>query len=433
MRAHTKRETMRIAVGIDGFDSPESIADLVAAGADEFFAGYVPREWSEYYGWEVGLNRRTYGPGCQIRDIDALQRTTAAVHDAGKRIAITFNAHQYTAAQESRLRPIVERVCDVGVDGLVVASRALMSWLREWHVDLPLHLSTGAGCFNSACVRAYAQAGPVRRVVLPRKMTFTEMAALTTALADLDVEFEAMVIGYRCFFNDEYCFTWHGAGDPNFCTRFTDGAALSAQRFPSDWKVLLEQIIGDPDNQFQAGSPLDRLRPAVTVSEPTPASDTRRGNPPPARRFPLPTGTESDHCRTRPPASLSRAGHLAAPCDQGDQSHCSPCTGRTHAGSRGASVPVSDARSRAGGMNRDLPEALYRNCGLCAIRELRRIGVRVLKLPVRGTPWKRMRFVQVVRRVLDHPDPSPEYCQTILDSPDFCAQPGKCYYATAAG
>ena len=355
---------VRIDVGIDASDTPEGIRELSGSGADEFFAGYVPDEWSQRYGWEIGLNRRTFGPNCQFTSPEDLQAAIAAAHGAHRPVFVTLNAHDYHAAQVPLLRQIVLDVCAWGPDALVVADPALLELLAQWGVTTPVHLSIGAGCFNGQAVRHFCSIADIRRVVLPRKMSLAEMETMIAGPADLELDFEALVIGYRCLFNDEFCFTRHTGIAETFCGSFVPNLeAPASYRLASDWKDVAAQAAQAPDEQFQPGSALDRFRKA-------------RGR------------------QVRPPM---------------------PATGGT--------APDTD------GLDSLVTSGLFAHCALCAIPGLRRAGVNVLKVPVRGTGGLKARHLQVVRQVADHPAPTPEFCRSLIGSPGYCAKPGSCYCA----
>ena len=354
---------MKITIGIDGSDGPATIRELIDGGADEFFAGYVPAEWSERYGWEVGLNRRTFGPDCQYTSYSDLAESVQEVHDRNREVFITFNAHQYIAAQVPMLKDIILSLEDLAVDGYIIADPGLALLLREWGVHTPLQLSTGAACFNNLTVRYFCGLGNVRRVVFPRKMTLTEMGKMVDTLGELGLEYEAMVLGYRCFFNDEYCFSWHSAGQKNFCSNFTTSETVTSRRFPSDWKKTFEEIKETPLSQFEEGSALDRFRKDIAV--------------PPLKDLPN---------------------------------------------------DVRDEQDEGTGISSVLAEALYMNCGLCSIARLKRIGISVVKIPARGDRKQKIYYLERVRKVIDHPNPSAEYCRSLINSPGFCARTGSCYY-----
>lgn len=356
---------VRIDVGIDASDTPEGVRKLSENGADEFFAGYVPAEWSGRYGWEIGLNRRTFGPNCQFTSPDDLQAAIAVAHAVHRPVFITFNAHDYHAEQVPLLRQIVLEICTWGPDALVVADPALLELLSQWGVTTPVHLSIGAGCFNGEAVRHFCRIADIRRVVLPRKMSLAEMETMIAGLADLGLDFEALVIGYRCLFNDEFCFTRHtGTAEP-FCNSFVPVPdAPASYRLAADWKDVAEKAAQAPEEQFQPGSALNRFR------------KERRG-------------------QVRPPTSMT-----------------------------------AEAASDTDGLDGLVASSLFTHCALCAIPGLRRAGVNVLKVPVRGTGGLKLRHLEVVRQVTNHPAPTPEFCRSLIGSPGFCAKPGSCYYIT---
>lgn len=355
---------VQIAVGIDASDTPEGIRELVELGADEFFAGYVPAEWSDRYGWEVGLNRRAFGPDYQFASLADLQEAIAAAHAVHRPVFITFNAHDYHAEQVPLLHRIVLDVSALGPDALIVADPALLELLSLWGITTPVHLSVGAGCFNGAAVRHFCEIADVRRVVLPRKMSLAEMETMIAGLSDLELDYEALVIGYRCLFNDEFCFTRHSGVSELFCSSFVpDPEAPAYRRLPSNWKEVAEEAAQAPGEQFVAGSTLDRF------------------------------------CKAR-----------------GDEVR--PLVSTT-----GESSAIAE------GMDGLLASNLFSHCALCAIPGLRRAGVNVLKIPVRGTGWQKRRYLEVVRQVVDDPEPTPEFCRSLIGSPGFCAKVGNCYYA----
>jgi hypothetical protein len=80
-------------------------------------------------------------------------------------------------------------------------------------------------------------------------------------------------------------------------------------------------------------------------------------------------------------------------------------------------------------MDACVAHTFYNNCGLCAIPELRRLGVDVLKVPVRGSQWQKERYLQVVRTVADDPDATRTSCRALVNSAGFCSDPANCYYA----
>ena len=361
--------TMKITVGIDQSVSAADAAQLVDDGADEFFAGFLPPAWSERYGWELNPNRRCMGPAWQYTDFDQLRDVTTAIHALGKSIFLTFNTHQYAQEQYVLLREIMSRADELAPDAYIIADPALLLLLPRWGLERPVHLSTGAACFNSETVRYYCSKADVRRAVIPRKLSLPEMAALIHRLDDTAVEFEVMIIGGRCYFNDEFCMTRHCRNDRNFCSYFQGRPTSTQKRFPPDWKRVLDKVKDDLQAQCVEDSPLNQFLKAVAPG-------------------PIPE-------RPRDAASYEQ----------------------------------QDGGSLAGW----LAEMLVHDCGLCAIPRLRDIGVTSLKVIARGEVWNKRFLVRLVRKVVDNPEADAAYCRQQLNSPSFCAILGNCYYDVRDG
>ncbi len=362
---------MKITLGLDNADGPQNIRDFVKAGADEFFAGLVPPDWHNRYGWEVSLNRREFGPQNQFTEYDQLKEVISTVHDQKKEIFITLNAHQFSSEQLPVIKDITLSLEKLNPDGYIVVDPALMITMRDWGIQRPLHLSTGSACYNSKTIRYFCETIGIKRVILPRKLSLKEMGRLIKECEDINVEFEAMAIHYRCYFNDEYCFTWHSGDMHNFCFYIAPRQKYTDKLFPSGWKKELEKILDNPDSQLERGSILDEF---IKQSE---------------------TSFDAGHKKM----------HGTSSDNKGDIS-----------------------RIMEKGLHYSLASRLFQNCGLCAVPQLKKMGVTFLKLPIRGEPDKKNRFLQIMQKLLEHPDPSREFCQSLIDSPAFCLEQGRCYY-----
>ena len=84
---------MKITAGLGSIDEYER---FVHAGADEFFCGYVPHEWTKKYGTVMPLNRReVLSYNVQIGSLGELEILAAMVKEYGKPVHLTFNALYY--------------------------------------------------------------------------------------------------------------------------------------------------------------------------------------------------------------------------------------------------------------------------------------------------------------------------------------------------
>lgn len=351
---------MRIALGL-GKENPEWIGKYINAGVDEFFAGYVSPAWREQYNWRISPTRRS-GPLSHYKDIDSLRVVAEEIQRLDSELLLTFNFHYYTEDQLPLVRAMLAETEEINPDGYVVATPALIKLFQQWGIDKPVHLSTGAACFNSAAVRYFSEFNNIHRVVVPRKMTLAEIESLIDTTSDLDIEYEAMIY-YRCLFNDEYCFSWHIG--PNFCEYFEQARCSTFPRYSSDWKGLYENINIDIEGILDSDSLANEFHRNYT---------------------------------DRQKFSFS----LYSPPSDDSKKEC---------------FSVHAARCR------------YIDCGLCAIGPLKKAGLDVLKLGGRTLQPKLKQFlVKLARTVAEHPDPTPELCRSLVNSPDFCQQAGTCFY-----
>jgi hypothetical protein len=191
------------------------------------------------------------------------------------------------------------------------------------------------------------------------------MKILIERCRDLNVEFEVMIIHSRCFFNDEYCFSWHSGECDSLCSYFEEVSKKVEKNFPHSWKQTIEKILNAPHSQFEEGSPLDRFLKTRTL-------------------------------------------YLKA--------------------SEGYSLKSEEnSGNEKKGLHPDLASIVFKNCGLCAIKQLKEMGVSVVKVPARGDQEK-IKYLQLVSRVVKHPNPTKEFCKSLINSPGFCVRTGRCYY-----
>ena len=206
------------------------VEPLLAAGADEFYCGILPREWVDSFKTS-NANRRIFG------NLDSYEDVATAVglaHAGGGHMSLVLNAQHYTAEQVVALVDVARRYRDLGGDALIVSDIGLIMALAEALPGYRLHLSSVASCRNSEAARLYQSLG-VKRVILPRDLSIAEAAAMAAATPDL--EFEVFILNDGCVFEEGVCHTIHLPGKlggpiclDNYETRYyrRDGRALGA-------------------------------------------------------------------------------------------------------------------------------------------------------------------------------------------------------------
>jgi U32 family peptidase len=208
---------MKIISGISSANSGEEIKSYVNAGVDEFFIGYVPPAWSELYGFEISCNRREHA-AYNYQSIQEIETVVDLIHKANRKVYLALNAHEYTAEQIKLLTHILDDVRHVKFDAFIISNIALMLELRDKRWELPFNVSIGGGANNAEAVLFYnKQIQNIGRVVLPRKLTLSEVENISNKLANTGISLEAFGLADACFFNDEYCFPWHSSTIKSLC------------------------------------------------------------------------------------------------------------------------------------------------------------------------------------------------------------------------
>ncbi|MFA5052734.1 MAG: U32 family peptidase [Parcubacteria group bacterium] len=214
---------MDIVVGIDSIKTVPEIKPLVDAGAEEFFCGYIPEYWSKEYEWEIAPNRRSYKE-YNYASLEDLSLVADSVHKLHKKIMLTVNEHEYPPERMGLSIRMVKETLPLRFDSVIVSNIALALELREAGVDTPFHVSIGGLANNYEAVRFWNKhVLNIRRFILPRDITVSEIKSLAEKGRDDGVTFEVFGIGNICAFSDGYCLTWHSSRTPSFCTWFLNG------------------------------------------------------------------------------------------------------------------------------------------------------------------------------------------------------------------
>jgi putative protease len=180
----------------------DEIEPLAAAGADELYCGVIPKEWVTRF--KTGaVNRRYFG---NLGSLDELRTAVDLAHARGVKLFMVLNAQHYGAAYQDAAVALADRFGALGGDAVIVADIALIVELRDSLPDLAVHVSSVAGCRNSAGARFYRDLG-VRRVIIPRDVTLEEAGAMARAVTDIEIE--AFILNDGCVFEEGTCHSIH--------------------------------------------------------------------------------------------------------------------------------------------------------------------------------------------------------------------------------
>ncbi|HCP45162.1 MAG TPA: hypothetical protein DIU15_03925 [Deltaproteobacteria bacterium] len=195
-------------------NSPEEVAPLVDAGADEFYCGLFPTEWYEKWGRGSWPNRRGPGPA-NISKIDDLARLADSVHTAGsggpnqRRVPlfVALNQQFYPDDQADFLLGIAQDLQSrSAVDAFIVSDPGFMGLLKTEIPEARVFSSTVSVATNAQAVRFLADLG-CSRVILSRHLHLAEVESLQQSVPD--VELEVFLLNDNCYFEEGFCSTTH--------------------------------------------------------------------------------------------------------------------------------------------------------------------------------------------------------------------------------
>lgn len=274
MSGLTKPIRMKIIVGISNTHSKEVIEKYAREGADEFFFGFIPELWSQNYGWEVSCNRREHS-NYHYYTVEQVENLVELVHGEGKKAYLTLNAHEYNSDQINLLVKILKDIKHIPVDAFIVSNFALMLELRDQGFEIPINISIGSGGNSFEAIEFYLRhIDNIGRIVLPRKLSIEEINEIAEKANQRNVKLEAFGMADPCFFNDEYCFTWHGASNKSFCdSPMYKHKILEPLFFDQDWKsTFLNRDLGYYyDKRMKTEQKIDRLKKQLSKNRPIPS------------------------------------------------------------------------------------------------------------------------------------------------------------------
>ena len=195
---------MKITAGLGSIDEYER---FVHAGADEFFCGYVPYEWTKKYGTVMPLNRReVLSYNVQVGSFSEMEILAVMVKEYGKPVHLTFNSLYYIPEQYPEIAEIIKRCMELGFRSYIIADPALILYLRKQRIDCEIHLSGETAEVNTGMVDFFQQM-KLKRVIFHRKNTIEDMRSIIACQAGL--EFEAFALNEFCQFTGAFCNSLH--------------------------------------------------------------------------------------------------------------------------------------------------------------------------------------------------------------------------------
>lgn len=144
-----------------------------------------------YFGGEMFSLRA----GAGNLTVEEIREGVEYAHSKGKKAYLTINIF----AHNEDIKPFEEylnKIKNLAIDAFIVSDPGIILLLKEAIPHAELHLSTQANMTNYKTAEFWYNQG-IRRIILAREMTFTEIKQLRDVMPD-DMDIEAFVQGAMC-------------------------------------------------------------------------------------------------------------------------------------------------------------------------------------------------------------------------------------------
>ena len=153
-------------------------------------------------------------------------------HAAGKKVYLAFNLFAHDA-EYANLPRVSEVINYLKPDALIVADPGVLTWVRENHPDIPIHISTQANICSSASVKFWQKAG-ASLCVLAREVSHSDFKTIRAACPD--IKLEIFIHGAMCMAYSGRCLL------SNFITGRPSNRGACAQLCRWKYDVILREV-----------------------------------------------------------------------------------------------------------------------------------------------------------------------------------------------
>jgi putative protease len=158
--------------------TPAALRTAVDAGAD-----------AVYCGLQNATNARNF-PGLNFTEAE-LKDAVAYAHARDAKVLLAVNTFP-PAGQFGLWREAIDTAARLGVDAVIVADLGVADYGARTYPDLRLHLSVQAGGSSPEAINFYCEKFGVKRVVLPRMLTVSEIVDIQR---QIPCEIEVFIFG----------------------------------------------------------------------------------------------------------------------------------------------------------------------------------------------------------------------------------------------
>ncbi|MCF8473429.1 MAG: U32 family peptidase [Emcibacter sp.] len=161
--------------------TPAALRVAVDSGAD-----------AVYMGFRDETNARNF-PGLNF-SVAELEEALAYAHQRKAKVLLAVNTYATAGHNEPWIKAI-DNAAKLNVDAIILADIGLLDYAHSNHPNLRLHLSVQASASNAAAINYYVKEFGIRRVVLPRVLSVSEIRSINQKIA---IETEVFAFGGMC-------------------------------------------------------------------------------------------------------------------------------------------------------------------------------------------------------------------------------------------
>ena len=165
--------------------TPQSVAhleQLIEAGADAFLVG------EQQFGLRLAGEFTIY----------EIEKSVELAHASNKKVYVAMNALYHNDRVES-LRPYMEKLAAIRVDGIIFGDPAVVMVKREANLDIPLHWNPEMTATNWFTANYWGKRG-ANRAVLARELSMEEIIEIKE---HAEVAIEVQIHGMTCMFQSK--------------------------------------------------------------------------------------------------------------------------------------------------------------------------------------------------------------------------------------
>ncbi|MDX3984677.1 MAG: peptidase U32 family protein [Achromobacter sp.] len=152
-----------------------------------------------YLGLRNATNARNFA-GLNFSDND-IRLGVELAHRRGRQVLFAINTF-VQAGRAAEWHAAVDAAHALGADAVIMADPGLLAYASDRHPDLRLHLSVQGSATHADAIELMKEQFGIRRVVLPRVLTLSEVARICS---NVSVEVEVFGFGSLCVMAEGRC------------------------------------------------------------------------------------------------------------------------------------------------------------------------------------------------------------------------------------